>query len=114
MKVTFHPITAGPCDHAAAEPRYTPSRLLSHLVRARTATCTFPGCTAPAVGCDLDHTTGYPDGPTCQCNLAPKCRRHHQVKQAPGWHVHQPQPGTIRWTLPSGRTHTTTPTSYDP
>ena len=106
------PIAKASCDHAAAEPRYTPSRKLAHLVRARTVTCDAPGCAAQAVHADLDHTTHYPQGPTDQCNLGPKCRRHHKAKQSPGWKVEQPAPGVIRWTLPSGRTHTTRPTSY--
>ena len=58
---------------------------------------------------DLDHTVPYPDGPTDQCNLNPKCRRHHRTKQAPGWKATQPAPDTVTWTTPSGRTHTTTP-----
>ena len=106
-------IARGTCDHRHAEGQYTPSRKLKHLLRARTATCDAPGCNAQAVYCDQDHTTPWPDGPTCQCNLGPKCRRHHRAKQAPGWHVEQPQPGTVNWTLPNGRTHTTTPTVYD-
>jgi hypothetical protein len=114
LNPTLSPIAAGSCDHAAAEPRYTPSRHLAHLIRARTATCTAPGCIAQAQHCDLDHTTPYPHGPTDQCNLSPKCRRHHKTKQTPGWTAEQPQPGTTRWTLPSGRTHTTQPTVYDP
>jgi len=43
----------------------------------------------------------------------PGCRHHHRVKQAPGWHLAQPQPGIMRWTTPSGRTYTTRPTVYD-
>jgi uncharacterized protein DUF222 len=113
LNVALAPIAKGGCDHATAEPRYTPSRRLTHLVRARTATCDAPGCTAQAVHADLDHTTPYPDGATDQCNLGPKCRRHHKAKQAPGWKVEQPEPGVIRWTLPSGRAHTTWPTVYD-
>ena len=110
---TLEPIARSGCDHAAAEPRYSPSRRLTHLVRARTATCDAPGCNARALHADLDHTIPYPDGPTDQCNLGPKCRRHHKAKQTPGWEVEQPEPGVIRWTLPSGRTHTTRPTVYD-
>ena len=113
LNLTLEPIAKLDCDHAAAEPRYTPSRKLTHLVRARTATCDAPGCTAQAVHADLDHTVPYPDGATEQCNLSPKCRRHHKAKQAPDWKVEQPEPGVIRWTLPSGRTHTTRPTVYD-
>ncbi|HVT68176.1 MAG TPA: HNH endonuclease signature motif containing protein, partial [Trebonia sp.] len=101
------------CDHAAAEDRYTPGRQLRHLLRARHQRCTAPGCNAQALFCDLDHTVPYPDGPTCQCNLNPKCRRHHRTKQAPGWTVTQPAPGTVVWTTPSGRSHTTAPTAYD-
>ena len=113
LNVIFRPIRHGSCDHADAEDHYTPSRRLKHLVRARTATCTAPACNAQAVYCDLDHTVAYPDGPSCQCNLAPKCRRHHRCKQAPGWTAEQPEPGIFRWTVPSGRTYTTTPTVYD-
>jgi hypothetical protein len=113
LNVTLQPIARDGCAHAAAEPRYTPSRKLTHLIRARTATCDAPGCSAQAIHADLDHTIAYPDGLTDQCNLGPKCRRHHKAKQAPGWKVEQPEPGVIRWTLPSGRTHTTRPTVYD-
>ncbi|HEY3953967.1 MAG TPA: HNH endonuclease signature motif containing protein, partial [Streptosporangiaceae bacterium] len=113
LNVTFTPIARGTCDHASAEDRYVPSRKLKHLVRARTATCPAPGCGAQAVFCDLDHTLAYPAGITCQCDLAPPCRRHHRVKQAPGWTLTQPEPGVMHWQAPSGRSHTTTPTVYE-
>jgi hypothetical protein len=112
MKLRFEPIAKGTCDHRHAEERYTPSRKLQHLVRARSVTCTAPGCQAQAVYADLDHTTPYPEGSTDECNLGPKCRTHHRAKQAPGWKVEQPEPGVFRWTLPSGRTHTTRPSTY--
>ena len=113
FNVTLETIAKGGCDHAVAEARYTASRKLAHLVRARTGTCDAPGCNAQAVHADLDHTIPYPDGPTDQCNLGPKCRRHHKTKQSPGWKVAQPEPGVVCWTLPNGRTHTTRPTVYD-
>jgi len=113
LGIIFDPIAQGTCDHRQAESRYAPSRKLRDLIRARTLTCDAPGCGAQAVYCDLDHTTPWPDGPTDQCNLGPKCRRHHRAKQAPGWHVEQPEPGVTRWTLPNGRSHTTEPTTYD-
>jgi hypothetical protein len=113
LNITFRPVAQGLCDHGDAEDHYTPSRQLKHLVRARTATCTAPACDAQAVFCDLDHTVGYPEGPTCQCNLAPKCRRHHRCKQAAGWSVEQPEPGVMHWTVPSGRAYRTAPTRYD-
>ena len=113
LNVTFTPIAKGTCDHASAEDRYTPSRKLKHLIRARTATCPAPGCGAQAYHNDLDHTLAYPAGITCQCDLAPPCRRHHRVKQAPGWKLEQPEPGVMIWTTPSGRTYTTRPTVYE-
>jgi len=70
------PVIRGPCQHAGAEHRYRPSRKLQHLVRARNATCTAPGCGRRAASCDLDHTDPrHQGGQTCECNLAPKCKR---------------------------------------
>jgi hypothetical protein len=112
LNLTVEPIAKGTCDHRHAEDHYTPSRKLQHLVRARSGTCTAPGCQAQAVHADLDHTTPYPEGSTDECNLGPKCRTHHRAKQTPGWKVEQPEPGVFRWTLPSGRGHTTRPDTY--
>ena len=112
LNITLEPIAKGTCDHRHAEDHYTPSRKLQHLVRARTATCIGPGCQAEAIHADLDHTIPHPEGATDECNLGPACRTHHRAKQAPGWKVEQPEPGVFRWTLPSGRTHTTRPTNY--
>jgi hypothetical protein len=113
LGITLAPIAKGQCDHRHRENRYRPSRKLKHLVRARTATCCAPGCNIRAVHCEIDHTTRYPDGTTDECNLGPPCSRHHHAKHAPGWKLEQPEPGVMRWTPPSGRTYTTTPTRYD-
>jgi len=51
-------------------------------------------------------------GRTCECNLAPLCRRHHQAKQAPGWQLTQAQPGQMTWRLPSGRVYKTVGDPY--
>ena len=51
-------------------------------------------------------------GPSCQCNLSPLCRRHHRCKQAEGRSLEQPEPGVLRWRVPSGRTYSTAPTQY--
>jgi hypothetical protein len=113
LNLAFTPIAKGSRDDAHAEDGYVPSRKLRHLVRARTATCDAPGCHNPAAGADLDHTLPWPDGPTSQANLAPRCRTHHRAKQARDWAVEQLAPGVTRWRLPSGRSHVTTPTVYD-
>jgi Domain of unknown function (DUF222) len=107
------PVIRGPCQHAHAEHHYRPSRKLAHLVKARNATCTAPGCGRRAARCDLDHTHPHDQGGrTCECNLAPLCRHHHRCKQAEGWRLEQPEPGVLIWRTPAGRTYTTTPTQY--
>ena len=76
LKTPLIPVARGPCDHARAETGYHPSRALQHLIRARSATCTAPGCRRPAARCDLDHTVPWDQGGrTCECGLAPRCKR---------------------------------------
>jgi hypothetical protein len=113
LNITLEPLARDSCAHSHAEDRYVPSRRLKHLLRARNQTCTAPACNTQATHCDIDHTIPYPDGPTCECNTNPKCRRHHRTKQAPGWQATQPTPGTATWTTPAGRSHTSTATAYD-
>jgi Domain of unknown function (DUF222) len=113
LQPALRPVIRGPCGHAQAECRYRPGRRLRHLVGARNARCTAPGCGRPAARCDLDHTTPWHhDGLTCPCNLAPLCRHHHRCKQAEGWWLEQPEPGVLVWRTPSGRTCATGPTVY--
>jgi hypothetical protein len=113
LKVRLMPVAKGACAHAHAEPGYRPSRRLRHLVMARNVRCTAPGCGRPSAACDQDHTLAWEDGGiTCECGLAPLCRHHHQIKQAQGWKLEQPEPGVLVWTTPAGLTRTTTPTSY--
>ena len=113
LKTPLIPVARGPCPHARAEIGYHPSRGLTHLIRARSATCTAPGCSRPAARCDLDHTRAFDQGgPTCECNLAPLCRHHHRCKQAEGWRLEQPEPGVLIWRTPAGRRYVTTPTVY--
>jgi hypothetical protein len=66
---------------------YRPPRPLADHVIARDVTCTHPGCTRPAEGCDLDHILPFPLGATCECNLHPRCRRHHRIKHESSWQV---------------------------
>jgi hypothetical protein len=113
LNATPEPVARGTCDHAHREDRYTPSRKLKHLIRARTARCCAPGCGAQAITGEIDHTVPYPAGETCEHNLSPPCSRHHHAKHAPGWKLEQTEPGVMRWTTPSGRTYTTRPTRYE-
>jgi Domain of unknown function (DUF222) len=112
LNVTLAPIAKGACDHRHHEDRYEVSRKLKHLIKARTARCIAPGCNRHAAESDADHTIPWPEGPSCECNLGPPCRRHHRCKQAPGWTLEQASPGVMTWTNPAGRKHTTLPTRY--
>jgi Domain of unknown function (DUF222) len=100
----------GGCAHTTASPAYRPPPRIREYVAARDQTCRGPGCGQPAWRGDLDHTVPWDQGgPTCPCDLGALCRRHHRLKQHPGWTVLQPQPGIFRWTTPAGRTYTTRP-----
>jgi hypothetical protein len=106
-------LESGACTHLRESAGYRPPPSLQHLIRVRTQTCAFPGCGRPARHCDLDHTVPYEaGGRTCECNLAPLCRRHHQCKQTHGWTLEQTGPGIMTWITPSGRRYTTHPTAY--
>jgi hypothetical protein len=91
---------------------YRPTAATRRAVQARHATCAFPTCNRRSERCDLDHVIAWrpgTGGPTCQCNLAPLCRRHHRTKQTPGWRLFQPWPGLLVWITPSGDWHITLP-----
>ena len=87
--------------------------ILPGTLTERMTRCGYAGCRRSATRCDHDHTIPHHQGgKTCEGNLYPLCRRHHQAKQAPGWHLGQPEPGLLTWTTPSGRRYTVTPEPY--
>ena len=95
--------------------RRFPTPALARYIRARTVSCTFPGCPTPAIRCDLDHTTGWArGGRTSHDNLGPACPHHHAMKDQPGWSLTQPQPGIFTWTSPGGRTYRTNGDDQNP
>jgi hypothetical protein len=112
-QITITPIETGTCAHRRESAAYRPPGSLRHLIKIRSPRCGYPGCRRPATRCDDDHTIPHHQGgKTCECNLYPLCRRHHQAKQAPGWHLSQPEPGLLTWTTPSGRHYTTAAETY--
>jgi len=82
---------------------------MARRVRARDRRCRFPGCSIAAVFCDLDHVRPWPTGPTHADNLLTLCRRHHRIKQRPGWTITLTPDGIATFTDPTGRTRTTHP-----
>ena len=112
LKIHWFTVGTG-CDHAFQAPGYRPGARLAHLTQVRMRTCTAPGCSRPAEFCDLDHVIPHDQGGrTCSCNPHPACRRHHQLKQHPGWHVEMAEPGRLTWRMPHGRSYATSPEPY--
>ena len=110
-RILSDPVSGRPIDYGTV--RYRPPAHLAGLVHTRDATCQFPGCRVPAHRCDIDHGTAHDPargaGPTSETNLGAKCRRHHQIKQTPGWSVaHFPDGGTS-WMTPSGHRYHSQP-----
>ena len=96
--------------------RYRPPEPLAEHVRARDGWCSAPGCSAPAESCDLDHTVdfGRSDGTTAHHNLGPLCARHHQLKTAGQFRLHQPRPGVFDWHTPAGQRYRVVPGTEGP
>jgi len=133
-KITVRPVLdLAACDEVDSDT--VPDRHRDQIT-IRDSTCVFPWCSRPARptnphttnpeatgtstghGCDADHI--HPrarGGPTCPCNLAPLCRRHHRLKTHTPWTYTTLDPGTYQWTSPHGYhylkdhtgTHDTTP-----
>ncbi|TQK70240.1 HNH endonuclease signature motif containing protein [Nocardioides sp. SLBN-35] len=89
-------------DHVPVTAYEIPDRHKARVM-LRVHTCRFPHCTRPASRCDLDHAKPYGQGgPTCPCNEAPLCRRHHRAKTHSLWRYETPMPATYVWTSPNG------------
>jgi hypothetical protein len=88
--------------------RRRPRRETRRLVEARNPTCVFPGCRRSSRNSDLDHRLQWSEqGPTCECNLVPLCRRHHLCRHRLGWR-HRPLPGGDHlWVSPLGHRYST-------
>ncbi len=99
-------------DHAHVEAYEVPDRLRTR-VELFHHQCMFPWCTRPARASDCDHVIPHGvGGATCDCNLAPLCRRHHRLKTVTRWRYFTVEPGVFLWTTPHGyqllRSHTGT------
>ncbi|MQW74368.1 HNH endonuclease [Nocardioides sp. dk4132] len=79
-----------------------PDRLVEQT-RLTQPVCAFPWCERTARRCDTDHVVAHGDGgPTCSCNLAPLCRRHHRAKTHTGWTYDKTDAATYLWRSPHG------------
>ncbi len=90
-------------DHVASE-AYEIRGRLERRTDLLHGTCVFPWCSRPATRCDHDHRVPHADGgATCDCNVAPLCRRHHRLKTLAGWRYTLLEPGTFLWSEPHGQ-----------
>jgi hypothetical protein len=94
-RILTHPVTGTVLDRDRST--YAVPADLKHRLRARDATCRFPGCRRRASRCDLDHTIAWADGGrTSADNLAHLCRHHHLLKHRDGplgrWRVEHVAP----------------------
>ena len=107
-RVTVKPVI-DLADHVHVEAYEVPDRI-AEPVALRDHTCVFPWCTRPARRChpdehpcDCDHVVPHTrEGPTCSCNIAPLCRRHHRLKTHGGWSYTILEPGSYLWSSPHG------------
>jgi hypothetical protein len=105
-RLVTHPVT-GMVLHADG---YQRPASLDRWLRARYQHCRFPGCMAPAIRCEVDHTHDFALGGRTEArNLAHLCQRHHSMKQFTAWSVRQLEGGILEWTSPTGRIHTEHP-----
>jgi hypothetical protein len=111
-RVLTDPATGQLLDYGTT--RYRPPQDLVDHVVMRDQTCCGIACTRPASACDIDHTIGYPDGPTADWNLGPPCRPHHNGKTHAGWHLSQADPGHFHWRSPTGHHYDRPPTQIGP
>ncbi len=93
---------------------YEASARLKLQTRLRDGTCVVPVLLPPRRSLRLRTSSAArpDDGPTCSCNLAPCCRRHHRAKTTGGWTYLTVEPGVYLWRSPLGyqflRDHTGT------
>ncbi|MFF2676675.1 DUF222 domain-containing protein [Arthrobacter koreensis] len=89
---------------------------LKRWLQARDGTCRFPGCSVSVTHAEIDHTKPFSrGGPTDHANLEHLCPKHHRFKTLGHWTARQPEPGTIEWHSPTGRTYATDPAlDYQP
>ena len=83
-----------------------PSAKLGAAIKFRDGVCANPGCTVPAIRCDLDHLIPVPAGPTTAENLSAECRHEHRAKTHGGHRCTRTGPHSTEWTTPTGHVYT--------
>lgn len=106
-KVVTDPVSGTVRD--VGRTRYRPPAALADAIRIRDRECRMPGCHRPTRHCDIDHATSWAKGgATAARNLIALCRKHHRLKDQPGWHFALNTAGDLTITTPSNARHTST------
>lgn len=109
---TWRRLLTDPADGqllAIGRRRYRPPAALDDYVRRRDQHCRMPGCHRPARHCDVDHHQPWSAGGTTDAGqLLTLCRRHHRLKDTPGWHYDLHPDGKFVVHTPTGRRHHST------
>jgi len=88
---------------------YTPTAPIWRQVVAEQTSCYRPQCDRLATGCELDHRTPWPQGPTGTTNLQPACKADHKAKHAAGFSIEQTEAGSLVLTTAAGFQHPAQP-----
>ncbi|HEX4444172.1 MAG TPA: DUF222 domain-containing protein [Galbitalea sp.] len=110
LRVLTHPETG--VSLSVGRDKYRPPAALRNYLQRVDGTCRKPGCTRPAVKCDLDHTAEWQHGgQTAHDNLAHYCKKHHTEKHHTSAKITRLPGGDIEWTLTSGHSYVSEPTN---
>jgi hypothetical protein len=89
-------------DHVHVDAYETPDRLRERQVLLQ-HTCVFPWCQRRARRADCDHIDpAARGGTTCDCNIAPLCRRHRRAKTHTRWRYDKTDDTSFVWRSPNG------------
>lgn len=94
---------------------YSPTESMKRFLRARDQHCRFPGCSAPAARCDIDHNHDHAKGGATHIdNLTHLCRSHHTLKHPElrdedCWTARLAPDGSLEWQSPLGRNYADRP-----
>jgi Domain of unknown function (DUF222) len=88
---------------------HAPTVAIAEQVRVRNPRCTAYDCPRRAHRCDLDHDVPWPRGPTEVDNLAPRHRRHHEIKTRGLVKTRLSRDGSVETVMLTGLVITTRP-----
>ncbi|GAA4515467.1 HNH endonuclease signature motif containing protein [Brevibacterium yomogidense] len=105
-RVLTDPATSIVTDHVAHT--YEPTAAMRRTIRQKWRTCTAPGCSRPAVECEIEHCCRFSKrdpasgGLTIMENLHVMCKHHHELKTRGIIRLTRLSRTEVVWALPVG------------